>query len=285
MTSDHIRLWTEELARDPASLVFLRLADTLRKRGHLGEARSVVLGGLERHPWLPDAHDVLARIMIDAGEEAQARDEWEMALRLDPGHAGALKGLGFLACRNGDLSTAESLMNRALETDPGDEGLAQVRDQVRDQRLQIAASVMARSPASDPASRPDSDSRPPAGNDPARLFGSLLGDGERSALLFDRDGFVMAGSFVGSDGGDVAEEVGAQLAGLGEDASRALEVLKLGRWESMLVETERSTVAMAPAPDDTVVLVAVDRDRHVGLVRRLLERATRTARAWLESAA
>ena len=50
---------SEQLARDPASLVFLELADTLRKRGDLEVAVKVATRGLERHPHLPAGHDVL----------------------------------------------------------------------------------------------------------------------------------------------------------------------------------------------------------------------------------
>jgi len=32
-TTDEIRQWSEELARDPASLVFLQLAEALRRQG------------------------------------------------------------------------------------------------------------------------------------------------------------------------------------------------------------------------------------------------------------
>ena len=115
MVADSLRVWSDELARDPLSLVFLRIAEHLRRSGHLGEARRVVLRGLERHPYLADAHDALARVLVDSGEEVPARDEWEMALRLEPSHPGALKGLGFLAWRRRDLPTAERWLRPNLE--------------------------------------------------------------------------------------------------------------------------------------------------------------------------
>ena len=55
--SDDIRAMTSELARDPASLVFIRLADTLRERGQLETAKKVVRAGLERYPDSSEAHD------------------------------------------------------------------------------------------------------------------------------------------------------------------------------------------------------------------------------------
>jgi predicted regulator of Ras-like GTPase activity (Roadblock/LC7/MglB family) len=289
MAVDALRQWTDELARDPQSLVFLRIADHLRRHRHLDEARRVVLRGLERHPYLADAHDALARVLVDAGEEVPARDEWEMALRLEPTHPGALKGLGFLAWRRRDLSTAERLLAQAVRRAPSDQGLVNAYHQVRGEL---------RGDASPPRTPPPSPDRmpvpmrttptpdpfvPTASSDPRSLFATLLGDGDRTALLLDRDGLVLAGTYVDGEGREVSEEIGAQLSGLADESARALEQLGLGGWESLLVEAQYATVALAPAPDRSVVLVAAARDTQVGLVRRLLARARHRASAWLEA--
>ena len=111
---DEIRRLSDDLARDPSSLVFMPLADALRRAGQLDVALRVALRGLDRHPYLPDAHDVLARIHADRGDLERASDEWEMTLRLDPAHAHANLGLGFVEFRRGDLESAE----RRLSTVP-----------------------------------------------------------------------------------------------------------------------------------------------------------------------
>src|SRR5690349_14777944 len=97
---------TNELARDPASLVFIRLAETLRERGQLDAARKVVRAGLERYPDSSEAHDLHARILVEADEMDHAATEWEAVLKVDPRHLGAHKGLGFIAFRKGDLENA-----------------------------------------------------------------------------------------------------------------------------------------------------------------------------------
>ena len=43
MATDTVSLWSEELARDPGSLVFIPLADELRRRHRLDEALAVAL--------------------------------------------------------------------------------------------------------------------------------------------------------------------------------------------------------------------------------------------------
>jgi tetratricopeptide (TPR) repeat protein len=217
MAADRVQAWKDELARDVASVVFLPLVDALRRMGRLDEARRYALHGLERHPHLAGAHDALARVMADLGDDAQARDEWEFALRLDAGHQASLRGLGFLAYKRRDLATAEQLLTRALRANPDDDGLALALRRVRSE-LRGADQPAVAVTHSPPARA----KRTSAADEARRLFAPLLGDGDRTALLLDHDGLVLAGTYLDGDGRDVAEEIGAHLSGLAEEATRAL---------------------------------------------------------------
>ena len=115
------------------------------------------------------------------------------------------------------------------------------------------------------------------------LFADLIGDDERTSLLLDSQGFVLAGAYVSHDGRDVAQEVGAELSGVSEEARRAMRHLGLGDWTSIVFETEVATVAMAPAPQEGLLLVAAARTTPLGLVTRFLEHSAERARTWLES--
>lgn len=280
--SDLVTRWTEELARDPRSLAFLRLAEALRRGRQPDEALTVTLRGLERHPYLPDAHDMLARLCADAGDDLRARDEWETALRLEPRHAASMKGLGFLSFRAGDLGTAERLLRAALDMDSADEGARVALDRVLEATRARGTTNGTESPG--PSWVDGSIAATPvslAAQGARELFASLLGDGDRTALLLDDDGLVLAGAYLDGDGQDAADQIGAELSGISDEASRALENLGLGRWESILVESQFATVALAPVQDGTMVLVAAARDTSVGLVRRLLAHARDRAAGWL----
>ena len=113
------------------------------------------------------------------------------------------------------------------------------------------------------------------------LFADLIGDAEQTVLLLDGDGFVLAGVYVDHEGADVAEEIGAQLSGVSEEAGRAMRHLGLGDWHSITFETEAAVIAMAPAPRDALLLVAAARERPLGLVARLREQALRRAAEWM----
>src|SRR5437763_1012092 len=110
---------------DPASLLFLRLGELLRQKGQLDAAHRVALTGLERHPHLPDAHDLYARILADKRDYERAFDEWDMALRIAPDHIGALKGLAFLYFKVGDVQQAAAHLEAAQRVAPDDPGVAQ----------------------------------------------------------------------------------------------------------------------------------------------------------------
>src|SRR5215211_1642825 len=109
--ADEIRRLSDDLARDPSSLVFMPLADALRRAGQVDVALRVALRGLDRHPYIADAHDVLARIHADRGDLDRAADEWEMALRLDPAHTQRASASAS-SISVGDTSRAQSVVCR-----------------------------------------------------------------------------------------------------------------------------------------------------------------------------
>jgi predicted regulator of Ras-like GTPase activity (Roadblock/LC7/MglB family) len=271
--ADDVRRLSDELARDPASRVFVPLGETLRKQGQLDLALKVTLRGLERHPHFPDGHDLLARIAVDRGSLEQAFDEWDMVLRLVPGHRGALRGMGFVCYQLGRLPEAEQYLGAALAAGDDDEGVATALANVRIARDLPDA-------AADPVSG-DLVLPPGTTHDARFLFADVLSDAEQTALLLDRDGLVLAGAYLAYDGRDLAQEVGAQLSGVTDAARRATRHLELGDWTSIVFETEVAVVAMSPASSDGLLVLATSRTTPLGLVRRLLDRCLDRAQRWL----
>lgn len=291
MVDDVSRL-SDELARDPASLVFVPLGEALRRQGQRDLALRVAVRGLERHPHLADGHDLLARIAVDRGELQRAFDEWDMVLRLAPGHAGALRGMGFVCFQQGRLDEAEQYLAEAAAAAPGDEGIVQALANVRAARASSEPESSTHGPAGAPGAgdAPVEIAPAPAheraigshdSHDERFLFAEVLSDLDQTALLLDRDGLVLGGAYVDHDGNDVAQEVGAELSGVTEAARRATRHLSLGDWTSIVFETEVAVVAMAPSPDDGLLLLATSRATPLGLVRRLLDRCAERAARWL----
>ncbi|HEX5438735.1 MAG TPA: tetratricopeptide repeat protein [Gemmatimonadaceae bacterium] len=301
--SDEIQRLSAELAHDPASLVFVQLGEMLRQRGQLDTARKVTTRGLERHPHHADAHDLLARISVDAGELERAFDEWDTVLSLAGDHVGAHKGLGYVLFKQGKLPDAERHLAAAATHHPDDASIATALRVVRqmlgapanatDEQMPptVPAAEPGRPPESEPPSEPPSEPDLPAterhgtGDDARLLFVELLGDGAQTAILLDGDGLVTAGAYMTEDGQDVAQEIGAELSGVRDEAQRAIAHLDLGDWRSVTFETEVATVSMAPVSRDALLLLAAARSIPLGFVRRTLTRCTRHAATWLEEEA
>ena len=290
---DDIRRWSDELARNPASMVFLPLGEALRTRGQAGVALRVAMRGLERHPYDADAHDLLARIYVDRGETEKALDEWDAAIRCTPGHPGALKGMGFVCFNQGRLEDAERYLSEALATSPEDDGLGMALQRVRDE-LASAPAEPEPVEAAEAPSNGNGNGQPPSElafaegdahfepSDPRQLFADLIGVADQAALLLDEDGLVLAGQYVVSGGQDVGAEVGAALSGISDEARRAMRHLPLGDWRTIIFETPAATVVMTPAPQDGLALVAAAPEVPSGLVRRALESVSQRAKRWME---
>src|SRR4051812_46073764 len=171
--ADDIRRWSDELARDPSSLVFLQLAEALRRQGQLDLALKIALRGLERHSHNSEAHDLLAKICVDRGELQRAFDEWDMVLRLTPTHVGAMKGLAFICYQQGRREEAERYLRMAAEHGAAPDVSAALANVRRSSGGTQVSTADAGEPTRQTFDR----------DDPHRLFANLLGDHDQTALL------------------------------------------------------------------------------------------------------
>lgn len=278
--ADDVRALSTQLAQDPQSLVFLRLAEALRRKGQLDAALRVAVNGLERHPHLADAHDVYARVLTDKHDYERAFDEWDMALRIAPNHTGALKGLAFLYFKIGDLGQAEAHLELAQRIAPDDPSITQAIVMVRG-----GASPLA--PSSNPAPEPvptaasPTAAAPSTALDESRVFAGLEGAQEGFVLL-DAAGRVLGGALRNPAGADVTDAVAAYLAGVSQEAARTAKLLGLGLWSGLSAEGRHGNVHVSQPSKEALLLVVRDRGVPLGRLAILAQRATGMARRWLE---
>jgi predicted regulator of Ras-like GTPase activity (Roadblock/LC7/MglB family) len=122
---------------------------------------------------------------------------------------------------------------------------------------------------------------PTPADDPRLLFADLLSEEDQTAVLLDEDGLVLAGAYFTWEGRDAAQEVGAELSGVSDEADRATKYLGIGDWSMILVETEAAAVAIAPTEANGLLVLATGTSTPLGLAQRLLERCVERARLWL----
>jgi tetratricopeptide (TPR) repeat protein len=276
--SDDIRGWSDELARDPSSLVFLKLSEALRKQGQLEVALKIAMRGLERHQRNPDAHDLVARIAVDRRDFARAFVEWDTVLRISPNHVGAMKGLGFVCFQQGRFEDAEKYLAKAAAAG-GDATVNNALATVRNSGGRTSGAVTVS--GVEAALRADA----VAPTDAAMLFDDILIDDQQTSLLLDASGYVLAGVYTDADGNNVSQDVGAQLSGISDEVRRSTKHLDIGEWKSITFETHATVVAMAPGLNDSLVVVAASRSTPLGLLRRLLDRCATRAAEWLNGGA
>lgn len=288
--SDDVKALSAEFAGDPQSLVFLRLGELLRQRRQFDAASRVAMHGLERHPHLADAHDLLARILADAHDYERAFDEWDMTLRIAPHHTGALKGLAFLYFKIGDLAQAEAHLKAARDATPDDPTIDQAFAVIRGEAGATLAAPPARGPTTPPAQRapepepvPISErlTEPIAPLPEERIFAGLEG-AQEGLLLLDSAGLVLGGALKTPDGIDVTDTVAAYLAGVSQEAGRAARLLDLGAWRGLAAEGQGGHVFLTQPTPDSLLLLMRDRSLPLGRLGLLAQRAAQVARQWLE---
>src|SRR5262245_26076881 len=89
--------------KDPASIAFAQLAEELRRAGQCDEAVEICRGGLARHPGYLSARVTLGRALIELNQLDDAHSELEHVLKNAPENLAAIRGLGEIYHRRGEL--------------------------------------------------------------------------------------------------------------------------------------------------------------------------------------
>ncbi len=260
---DDIKTLSSQLAQDPDSLVFLRLGELLRQKGQLDTAHRVALTGLERHPHLPDAHDLYARILADKHDYERAFDE-----------------CAFLYFKVGDVQQAAAHLEAAQRAAPDDPSVAQALAMARGGGGPGGAE--AGGGASEGLTEPEPIAPAAQPLEEARVFAGLEG-AQEGLLLLDASGRVLGGALKDPTGRDVTDAVAAYLAGVSQEAARTVKLLGLGRWTGLAAEGNLGHVHLAPPTGDALLLVVRDRAVPMGRLAIIAQRAALAARRWLEA--
>jgi len=125
----------KRLDKEPGSRLFAQLAEELRKGGELEEAIRVARSGLESHPSYTSARMTLGRALLDTGDLAHARLEFETVLRAAPDNILAGRFLGECLEGLGDLGAALQQYRSTLRLVPGGDRAVEARIRTVEERL------------------------------------------------------------------------------------------------------------------------------------------------------
>ena len=100
--------------KDPTSIAFAQLAEELRRAGQLQESVDACRAGLAIHPSYLSARVTLGRALLELNDIDHAAEELGIVLKSAPENLAAIRGLGEIHHRNGDLTAALAQYRAAL---------------------------------------------------------------------------------------------------------------------------------------------------------------------------
>jgi tetratricopeptide (TPR) repeat protein len=117
---DSITLLEEIVAKDPATALYLPLAERLREEGRVDDAVRLCEERRSRPGSGVGDSVVLGRCYLAAGRLADALAAFEQALSLDRENVAALKALAGILAHQGEHARAADLYRAVCRVDPGD---------------------------------------------------------------------------------------------------------------------------------------------------------------------
>jgi protein O-mannosyl-transferase len=117
---DSETLWAHGVAVWPSSWSHFKLGEILAQRGDLADAIENFEAALRIDPRNTYAHTALGFAFTIQDRLTEALEQYDDALRIGPRFASAHTGLGLVFARQGKLSEASDQFRRALEIDAGD---------------------------------------------------------------------------------------------------------------------------------------------------------------------
>src|SRR5882672_3426396 len=141
--ADHSRIddLRRRVHKDPSSIAFAQLAEELRRAGQYQESIDTCRAGLVLHPGYLSARVTLGRALLERNQLEEAQGELEHVLKNAPENLAAIRGLGEIHHRRGELKEALAQYRAALalaRNDPDlEETVAQLARQVEPQKPAI----------------------------------------------------------------------------------------------------------------------------------------------------
>ena len=125
----------ERRYQDDPARNFAQLAEAYRKAGRLDDALTLLQGHLTERPNYVSGLVVLGRCLLDQQNDAEARATFERVLGVDGEHIIALRALGEIAERGGELAGARQWFTRLLDVDPMNEDAEQALQRITEAGL------------------------------------------------------------------------------------------------------------------------------------------------------
>ncbi len=129
--------YSEILAKDPHSTVFVPLSDAYRRAGMPAEAVRVALQGVKALPWFCPGYVALGRAHYKNGNLGEALRAFNKALILDGESLTALKGLARVYLSKNLLGPARQVLERANQLCPENSSVRHMLSQLQSPEKEV----------------------------------------------------------------------------------------------------------------------------------------------------
>ena len=136
--SDRLEDLRRRIDKDPASIAFAQLAEECRRLGRHQEAIDICRRGLSRHPGYLSARVTLGRSLLHLGQLDEAHQELETVLQGAPENLAALRAMGDIHRRRGDIPHALAQYRAALQLAPNDPELERGIEELTEALTQLS---------------------------------------------------------------------------------------------------------------------------------------------------
>ncbi|RKZ31779.1 hypothetical protein DRQ36_00965 [bacterium] len=109
------------LAEDPGNPYFARVGDAYLTMGNIRKALTVLTEGVKANPKYTTGQQLLAKTLIEAGYLPQAKERYNIVLRIDPANIAALWNIAEIEFKQGNLEAGVEVLRRLIVTDPSNE--------------------------------------------------------------------------------------------------------------------------------------------------------------------
>jgi len=118
---NNIEKLKEKLVKDPASKLFVPLAEEYKKGGQPDKAIEVLQAGLKNQPGYMSARVALGKIFLEKGMQAEAKEEFQKVVGAIPDNLFAQRKLADIYREVGDAEKAKAGYKTVLRLNPLDE--------------------------------------------------------------------------------------------------------------------------------------------------------------------
>lgn len=129
---------SERLAKDPASKLFMPLAEEYIKAGMLEEAVMVLMDGLKAHPGFTSAHVTLGKVYLEKRQLKEAKEQFETVIQVSPDNLLAHRKLVKIYQEEGAIQQAIQSCQVVLGSNPKDEEMKKALAELEARQRSVA---------------------------------------------------------------------------------------------------------------------------------------------------